>query len=201
MSSISKQIWSYINENNDDSIFEKALNKTIKTKMIAPTKIPNEFIFNSKYGKAHKFEVVKEEILLNERLVSNLTKLILKQLELSAEIPTYSGSEKGNYTERSGIKIESIVCSLVFYKWEENKDKISVLDMAADILYRIATLNHPFTNGNKRTALLSCGAFLYSVGLYLFFYKMTSKANYLKKFLLINFENKVILYDREMLIS
>jgi len=53
--------------------------------------------------------------------------------------------------------------------------------MAADIMYRIATINHPFTNGNKRTALLSAGAFLDSIGLYLYFYKYKTKTDYLEK--------------------
>jgi len=51
--------------------------------------------------------------------------------------------------------------------------------MTADIMYRIATINHPFTNGNKRTALLSAGAFLDSIGLYL--YKFDIKPDYLEK--------------------
>jgi len=53
--------------------------------------------------------------------------------------------------------------------------------MAADIMYRIAAINHPFTNGNKRTALLSVGAFLDVIGLYLYSYKLKGKTQYLKK--------------------
>lgn len=51
--------------------------------------------------------------------------------------------------------------------------------MTADLIYRIAAINHPFTNGNKRTALLSAGAFLDSIGLYLSFDRLQTKTDYL----------------------
>lgn len=67
--------------------------------------------------------------------------------------------------------------------------------MTADMLYKIACSNHPFTNGNKRTALLSCGAFLDSIGLYIYFYKKEkSKTLYLTKwenFMIMIAESKI----------
>lgn len=154
-----KQIWSFVNEENDNNVFEEALEKTLKTKILSQTETPNIFIFHSKFIGDHKFEIVKEKILLNEKLVNNLTNLILKNLELSKKIPTMNGLEKGDYKEREKGNVKSIISSLVFYKWYNNFNNLSVLDMAADIMYKIACSNHPFTNGNKRTALLSCGAF------------------------------------------
>ncbi|MDQ7983072.1 MAG: Fic family protein [Spiroplasma sp.] len=178
---VRKYFFSYINENNDAKIFDKALGKSIKSGMIQNTGEDNILIFNSKFQQSYKFIVFKEPIVLEKQLVVHLTKLILKQLELSKIIPTKTGLEKGDYRQRSKGNVESIVSNLVFFKWFYNQDNISVLDMAADIMYRIAVSNHPFTNGNKRTALLSVGAFLDSIGLYLYFYKIRTKTDYLSK--------------------
>lgn len=178
--SLPKYIFSYINEKNDANIFDKALNKSLNSGMVQNT--GNYLLrFNSNNQKPYEFIIVKEEIVLDQDLVISLTNLILSQLELSRIIPTKTGLERGNYKERSKNCVESMVSNLVFYRWFENKDNISILDMAADIMYRIATINHPFTNGNKRTALLSAGAFLDSIGLYLYFYKYKTKTDYLEK--------------------
>lgn len=188
--SLPKYIFSYINEQNDAKIFDKALSKSITSGKIQ--NIGNNVLrFSSDIQKPDEFIILKEEIVLDQELVFSLTKLILSQLELSKIIPTKNGLEKGNYRERDKGSIGSIINNLVCYKWLLNKDNISVLDMTADIMYRIATMNHPFTNGNKRTALLSAGAFLDSIGLYL--YKFDTKPDYLEKwetFMLEIAENK-----------
>lgn len=189
--SLPKYIFSYINEQNDARIFDKVLNKSITSGKIQ--NIGNNVLkFSSDIQKPDEFTIVKEEIILDQELAVSLTKLILSQLELSKEIPTKNGLEIGNYHERDKGSIASIINNLVCYKWFLNKDNISVLDMTADIMYRIATINHPFTNGNKRTALLSAGAFLDSIGLYL--YKFDIKPDYLEKwetFMLEIAENKI----------
>lgn len=178
--SLPRYIFSYINEQNDAKIFDKALNKSITSGKVQNT--GNSVLkFSSNDQKPYEFIIVKEEIVLEQDLVVSLTNLILSQLELSRIIPTKTGLEQGNYKERSKSCVESMISNLVFYKWFENKDNISILDIAADIMYRIATINHPFTNGNKRTALLSAGAFLDSIGLYLYFYKYKTKTDYLEK--------------------
>ncbi|MCL6429065.1 hypothetical protein LT335_00627 [Spiroplasma sp. JKS002669] len=176
--SLPRYIFSYINEQNDAKVFNRALSKSINSGKIQ--NIGNNLLrFSSDIQKPDEFIILKEEIVLDQELVFSLTKLILSQLELSKKIPTRNGLEIGNYRERDKGSIASIINNLVCYKWFLNKDNISVLDMTADIMYRIATINHPFTNGNKRTALLSAGAFLDSIGLYL--YKFDIKPDYLEK--------------------
>lgn len=91
--------FNFINANNDKNIFEKALTKSINTGMISRTEQNNKFIMNSKYYQSHEFIIEKEQIILDEKLVSNLTNLILKNLELSKKIPTINGLEKGEYKE------------------------------------------------------------------------------------------------------
>lgn len=177
---LSKYIFSYINEENDAKIFEKAINKSIKYGLIQTTNQTDRLMFSWKNKKPRDFIVIKRKISLDQELVSHLIKLIDNQFELSKIIPTKTGLEKGDYNKRPEWSVESMVNSLVC-KWSYNEENISVLDMAADIMYRIAAINHPFTNGNKRTALLSVGAFLDVIGLYLYSYKLKGKTQYLEK--------------------
>ncbi len=171
-----KYIFGYINELNDEKIFVEMFSRAINLGIIQRTNKSNVLIFNS---KNQEFIVIGKEIILDEELVINLTNLILRQLKLAKIIPTKLSLEKGNYRERNEGNIKAIVNNLVFHKWYYHQDNISVLDMAADFMYRIAAINHPFTNGNKRTALLSAGAFLDSVGLYLSFDRLQTKTDYL----------------------
>lgn len=176
-----KYTFSYINEEKDGEVYKAILTRALNSGMIQTTDSNNVLIFNSESQQTHQFIVIREKILLDQELATNLTNLILRQLRLTRMIPTKMGLEAGEYKERFEGHIDSIVSNLVFHKWSYTEDDLSVLDMAADIIYRIAAINHPFTNGNKRTAIFSAGAFLNSVGLYLSFYKLQTKVDYLEK--------------------
>lgn len=77
------------------------------------------------------------------------------------------GLEQGDYYEINPDSIKATIASLL-YKWEQDLEtkKISVLEIAIDLMIRLVR-GHFLSNGNKRLGIISCGAFLASVGLYL----------------------------------
>jgi len=113
--SLPRYIFSYINEQNDAKIFDKALNRSVNSGMVKNNGI-NIFKFNSNIQSPYEFIIVKEEIILDRELVVSLTNLVLSQLELSRIIPTKNGLEKGNYRERNEGNVASIINNLVCYK-------------------------------------------------------------------------------------
>jgi len=97
---LSKYIFSYINEENDAKIFEKALNKSIKYGVIQTTNQTDRLRFKIKNKEPWDFVVIKRKISLDQELVNHLIKLIENQFELSKIIPTKTGLEKGDYKKR-----------------------------------------------------------------------------------------------------
>ena len=96
------------------------------------------------------------QLELGENLYNNLCEMIANQFLLMKEITPISSQQRelneGNY--------KTAVYSLV-YKWEV--EKAGLLDAWAELGCRLARSQY-FTNGNKRTALLSMISFIYACG-------------------------------------
>lgn len=156
-------IFGQVNKNKDKLIYDLAISHSAKTGII--TKINNhKIIVHTNYGD--KIVTIGiADIELNETFLQELKEILFKTLTYVRITPTHLGLEKDNYIETSPGIIEGMLYSLI-NKWYYDMENIDVLDIAIDLMIRICR-SHSITNGNKRLALLSCSAFLNSIGLYL----------------------------------
>jgi len=99
-------------------------------------------------------ELIK--LKLGQELYDNLNQIVIKQFQIMKEITPISS----HHRELNKDSYKSAVYSLI-YKWE--KEKLGLLDIWAQLGVKLARSQY-FTNGNKRTALLSMVSFIYACG-------------------------------------
>jgi len=157
-----------INKEKDNIIYNNAIKNSTKVSVISPiVNNSSELLVNFLNGDKIIVTLALTNLELNEKFVNELTKLILDQIEVVKETPTSQGLEQGNYYELKPGSIKATICSLL-YKWDQDleNNKLSVLEVAIDLMIRLIR-GHFLSNGNKRLGIISCGAFLASIGLYL----------------------------------
>lgn len=158
----------FINPSQDNIIYNSAIKRSVKAGVISIIPIRSDkLLLNLLNGQSLEIILSSTPLELNEKFVNSLTKLILNQIEIVKATPTSQGLEQGDYHERKPGSIKATIASLL-YKWKQDLEtkKISVLEIAIDLMIRLVR-GHFLSNGNKRLGIISCGAFLASVGLYL----------------------------------
>lgn len=157
-----------INPYKDTIIYNNAIQHSIKAGVISIVpNCSNKLLLNLLSGEKMEVIISITPLELNEKLVNSLEKLVLKQINIVRTTPTSQGLEQGDYYEINPGSIKATIASLL-YKWDQDleNNKISILDLAIDLMIRLVR-GHFLSNGNKRLGIISCGAFLASVGLYL----------------------------------